>query len=183
MFLVASPRFLTYTYSRFDNKEIEMRAYFFGNMYLSSIQQGIQAAHVTHEMFIKYEDTDDLKKVADKAFLLWAWAVKHKTMILLNGGYADNLRNLINVFDVKENPYPWAFFNEGKDALDGALTCVGIILPEKIYMTAAMIRDDIPALNFLRQQGKWTNEEGEVWEISKWEFDLCKELNNYNLAS
>ena len=31
-----------------------MRAYYFGNMYLSSIQQGIQAAHATHELFNKY---------------------------------------------------------------------------------------------------------------------------------
>ena len=32
-----------------------MRAYFFGNMYLSSIQQGIQAAHCLGEMFLKYD--------------------------------------------------------------------------------------------------------------------------------
>ena len=35
-----------------------MRAYFWGNMYLSSIQQGIQAAHVVTEMFAKYVDNE-----------------------------------------------------------------------------------------------------------------------------
>ena len=157
-----------------------MRAYFFGNMYLSSIQQGIQAAHVTHELFNKYTDKSSQ---TDEASGLYDWSRNHKTMILLNGGYADNLRNLIAFFTQSGNFYPWASFTEGQDSLDGALTCVGIILPEKIYLTAANIRDDIPALNFLRQHGKWTDEEGEVWEISKWEFELCKELNNYNLAS
>jgi len=162
-----------------------MRAYFFGNMYLSSIQQGIQAAHVTHELFTKYEISEiqqsEYNELGDS---LWDWATNHKTMILLNGGYADNLRNLISIFDDPKNPYPWASFNEGEDSLDGALTSVGIVLPEKIYLTAALIRDDIPALNFLRQNGKWTdNETDEVWEISKWEFELCQELNNYNLAS
>lgn len=110
-----------------------MRAYFFGNMYLSSIQQGIQAAHVTAELFMKPHSEDGNIYLLD-------WANNHKTMILLNAGYSEEIRRLIEFFDTADNPYPWASFNEGDDALDGALTCVGIVLPEKIYKLSAYLR-------------------------------------------
>jgi len=72
-----------------------MRAYFFGNMYLSSIQQGIQAAHVVTEMFTKYPIDHECIKFDD----LNDWANNHKTMILLNGGYGENLYDLLGFFD------------------------------------------------------------------------------------
>lgn len=153
-----------------------MRAYFFGNMYLSSIQQGIQAAHVTHELFRKYK--------TPSVFFdsLANWADLHKTMILLNGGYGDNLRALIDMFNTTENPYPYTFFHEGEDSLDGALTCVGIVLPEKIYETASEMRKDPELLEEIRQYGCCAGDFG-AWEFSKFEFELMQELNNYGLAS
>ena len=154
-----------------------MRAYYFGNMYLSSIQQGFQAAHVTHELFRKYPGPN---KYHDQ---LASWADLHKTMILLNGGYSDNLRELINMFAVHQNPYPWASFNEGQDSLDGALTCVGIVLPEKIYDCAAAFRADPTFIDSVREGGYYYDENGGRAELSKWEFELCQELNNYSLAS
>ena len=153
-----------------------MRAYYFGNMYLSSIQQGIQAAHATHELFNKYG-------ASEKAETLFNWSQNHKTMILLNGGYSENLRALIALFDTQENPYPWAHFNEGEDSLDGALTSVGIVLPEKIYVTAAAMRNDEDFVSRLRETGCWNPCDDEHYEISKYEFDLCLELNKYGLAS
>ena len=157
-----------------------MRAYFFGNMYLSSIQQGIQAAHVLHELFLKYPSPVTTEGRGDH---LWAWASSHKTMILLNGGYADTLREIIKLFDDKNNPYPWAFFNEGQDSLDGALTSVGIVLPEHIYETAAAIRDNAELNEVIRTHGGWSFEGGDECKISKWEYELCVELNKYGLAS
>ena len=157
-----------------------MRAYFFGNMYLSSIQQGIQAAHVTHELFLKY---DNIAAGSFATTELYDWAKLHKTMILLNGGYSENLRELIAMFDTRENPYPWAHFNEGEDSLDGALTCVGIILPEKIYVTADALRKGNIGAEQLPIRGCWSPEDDVSWEISKWEYNLCKELNKYGLAS
>jgi len=132
-----------------------MRAYFFGNMYLSPIQQGIQAAHVTHELFLKYG--------IDSRF--YDWAQDHKTMILLNGGYSENLRELIALFDSRENPYPWAHFNEGEDSLDGALTSVGIVLPEKIYETAKALSKGNIAAEQLPIRGCWSPEDDVSWEI------------------
>ena len=106
-----------------------MRAYFFGNMYLSSIQQGIQAAHATHEMFTKYRNQITPEKV------LYDWAIDHKTMILLNGGYAETIQELVFFFERQPGhlqcDYPFAPFYEEKASLNGALTTVGIILPKK----------------------------------------------------
>lgn len=159
-----------------------MRAYFFGNMYLSSIQQGIQAAHVVADMFIKYKSDD-----GQQADMLIDWAENHKTMILLNGGYGETLRGLIEFFDNSENPYPWESFNEGKDSLDGALTDVGIILPEKIYDTAALIRgrNGQEKLDIIQRTGSLkvvTDTETVIRVFDKWEFELLQKLNTFGMA-
>ena len=183
-----------------------MRAYFFGNMYLSSIQQGIQAHHTTSELFIKYREIDlydyaestgdnPPKQLADRAAqadTLYEWARNHKTSILLNGGYSATLRELVAIFGNRQNPYPWAFFNESDEALDGALTCVGIILPEKIYETAKALREGrVPTVGneihdpkcIIACTGEWSPEPGVTWELSKWEYELCHEINKYGMAS
>lgn len=174
-----------------------MRAYFFLNQYISSIQCGIQAQHTTAEMFVKYQN--DSTALSQQ---LWDWAQNHKTSILLNGGYSSALRVLITLFDHQQNPYPWAYFCEDEDAIGplfpsthpdgyvdcgGALTCVGIILPEKIYETVSELRKDTLERSILVDQipvcGEWSPEEGVIWELSKWEYELCLELKKYSLAS
>jgi hypothetical protein len=161
-------------------------------MYLSSLQVGLQSAHCLSDMFVKYEKRKITHVGNEEIPMLHNWAEEHKTMILLNGGYSETLRNLLNFFDDKRNPYPFAYFNEGQDALDGALTCVGIILPEKIYESSAYIR----SLPFRKKEEviKKIKESGTIelepyqgiavtHELSKWEFELVLELNNYGLAS
>ena len=111
-----------------------MRAYLIGNMYLSSIQQGIQAAHCIAEMFTKY--TGELlatRSQGPTAIQLFDWAQNHKTVIVLNGGYSSALETLYQLFDSDENPYAYAKFHEEEAALNGALTSVGIIVPSRIY--------------------------------------------------
>ncbi len=167
-----------------------MRAYYFGNMYLSSIQQGIQAAHVPHEPFTKYPRMHPHSAGATENYL-WEWAENHKTMVLLNAGYGDEIRSLVEMFDTRRNPYPWVDFHEGQDSLDGALTCVGIILPEKIYHTGAHLRslswrDRADAIAYVINNGeiKIEDDEGKgvTYELSKWEFDFIQRLGNYGLA-
>lgn len=165
-----------------------MRAYFFGNMYLKSIQQGIQAGHAIADMFVKYPEDDTCEKID----ILSEWARDHKTMILLNGGYNDTIRTLIDRFSSPENPYPWAPFYEGQDSLDGALTTVGIVLPEKIYESAAYLRSlsfqnrketvaHVISTGIIRVEK--ANGETVKYELSKWEFEFVQELNNYGMAS
>jgi hypothetical protein len=148
-------------------------------MYLTGIHPGIQAQHCTAELFIKYPEDK-----GDPAFdWLYTWAREHKTTIILNGGYSATLRELIEQLDNRQNPYPWASFHESEEALDGALTCVGIILPEKIYETAKALREGNIAAEQLPVRGEWSPEEGVTWELSKWEYEFCLELNKYGMAS
>ena len=175
-----------------------MRAYFFGNMYLSSIQQGIQAAHAVHEMFLRYP----VRQEIDGGDYLWDWAKDHKTMILLNGGYAETIQELVDFFNNRENPYPWADFHEEEASLNGALTTVGIVLPEKIYLTAAALRNEKYPKS--REEYRSTRdmiwEDGEmvvgvenqlgfdlseqtVFEFNKWEAQLMDRLNGFSMAS
>lgn len=150
-----------------------MRAYFFCNMYLSSIQQGIQSAHALHEMFVKYPDTSND---------LWTWARGHKTMIVLNGGYSESIRDLLNFFDDPENDFPYASFSEGFDALDGALTCACIVLPERIYAMAEILRN--ARYSEMEQIIDTINKTGKHgdWSFNRWEMKLIERLNTFGLA-
>lgn len=160
-----------------------MRAYFFGNMYLSSIQQGIQAAHTLGELFLRFPERE-----CDGGQCLWEWANQHKTMVLLNAGYSEEIRDLTNFFNDCRNPYPWAKFCESSEALDGALTNVGIILPEEIYTIAKDIRQDPVKLEVIEARHGvahyYSEEEGRTkeFEMNRWQFKLVQRLNQYTLA-
>ena len=106
-----------------------MRFYAVGNMYLSSIQQGIQAAHCLGEIVVKYG-----LSVQVQDFLH-----NHKTIVCLNGGNTENLTNFYKLLD---NPkYPFAKFHEDDASLGGVLTCVGIIIPETLYSSDIDLKD------------------------------------------
>lgn len=155
-----------------------MRAYFFGNMYLSSIQQGIQSAHVVHQMFVSDPENE----------MLWEWATNHKTMVLLNGGFGENLHNFRHLFSSSANPYPWAGFFEEPAALDGALTSVGIIVPEKVYETVRYVRRGDTSVEKLYDTGvhRILDEENHnhdvVWTFTKFDVQLIDSINGCKLA-
>lgn len=105
-----------------------MRAYFWCNYYLSSIQQGIQSAHCLAEMMITTEPGHKQTQLHD-------WATNYKTLIVLNGGNSAQLAELFNDiqnFGVLLN-LPVAKFSEDEQSLNSALTCVGMIVPESVY--------------------------------------------------
>lgn len=160
-----------------------MRAYFFGNMYLSSIQQGIQAAHVVGDIFVKCQGTVQMLNALE-------WAENHKTMILLNAGYADEILSLEQLFSSKDNPYPYAMFREEEASLNNAPTSIGIILPERIYNTAAAIRKDrTPNREAIRDIVRtnevrwWVGDEQFVVPVSDFDIDLMQRMNQYGMAS
>lgn len=110
------------------------RGYFFGNFYLSSIQQGIQAAHVIQEMTKKYEPLRYSTNAATEIFRDWCF--EDKTMILLNGGMHQSLYEVYSRLLEMTNrgtDYPVALFNEERAALNETITCVGIVLPKSVY--------------------------------------------------
>jgi hypothetical protein len=121
----------------------EWRVYHFSNFYLSSIQQGIQAAHAQMELFNKYtpnlgnDNSIDDEPAID---MLFEWSTRHKTMICLNGGINSDLEEIKNMMINSENIYPWSYFKEDEQSLNGLLTNIAIVLPERIFGTAERIR-------------------------------------------
>ena len=148
----------------------ESRFYAFGNYYLSSIQQGIQALHVVTEMFTKYEyDSTEYKQLHN-------WANKHKTVVLLNGGNAKALKDMYALFNewVQEGmTFPFAKFNEDMQSLDGALTSTGIVLPAYIYNGAKALRISENADHVLMTMSK---------QYLSYELQLMQLLNQFDLA-
>ena len=109
---------------------MELRAYYFGNFYLSSIQQGIQALHVTTEMYNKYQGYNTPARD-----MLEDWADKYKTVVLLNGGDQATLFETLGDLEphFKTLGLPYAFFREEESALNCSLTSFGVVLPEAVY--------------------------------------------------
>lgn len=166
---------------------MELRGYFFGNMYLSAIQQGIQAKHCGDEMTVKYLDPNE--HIDPAGHMLFEYLRDYKTVILLNAGYSDELHDINKFFGSPQNPYPYASFSESKEALDGAMTCAGIILPAKIFTAAEMIRLKALDPNDIRHQGDvciWTDSSKasltDPLPVNLFEFELINRLNNYGLA-
>jgi len=106
-----------------------MRLYAFTSMYLEGIHAGIQTAHLVSELAVKYTIHPSQREI------FHTWAVHHKTIFISNGGYASSLRDRYSRLKEKADLYylPVAKFHESQDALDGAITAIGIIVPEEFY--------------------------------------------------
>lgn len=116
-----------------------LRGYFFGNFYLSSIQQGIQSAHVIQEMIAKYSCNTANIFTRHAANIFTDWCLNDKTMILLNGGMHQDIYQIfakLNSLTNQGKTYPVAYFQEERAALNDAITCAGIVLPERVYNLA-----------------------------------------------
>lgn len=107
---------------------MKTRMYCVVNQYIAGIHAGIQSAHAMTEVFLDYPQRRN--KASN---LLWDWADSDKTMIVLNGGYQSNLQGLCSKLSILSGTYPWAFFCEEHDALNGAMTAVAVVLPEYMY--------------------------------------------------
>ena len=166
-----------------------MRFYAFCNYYLSSLQQGLQAAHVLTEMSLKAR-----LKGGQYCHQYDNWASDHKTIILLNGGNDKDLRELLTFFNMS-NPYLYGSFCEDQQSLNGAMTCVGIILPENIYETVAAIRRgqlyfSNNRYTFDETMFRDDDETEKLWLLKNfinmlstpWELEMIKRLGEYGLA-
>lgn len=166
-----------------------MRCYHFGNFYLSSIQQGIQAAHAQMELFVKYReicvDYDNINPSIEEYEYqqqvddLYDWAENHKTMVCVNGGNLQGLKDIELLFQTDQNKFPWATFYEDEMSLGSLLTNVCIVLPEYIYENAAKIRNR-----------EYTLQDNKVWDelgmfvvnLTEFEIKLIQLLNSCQLA-
>ncbi len=99
------------------------RLYTFVNFYLSSIQQGIQTAHVLGEI-VRIHGSDNA--VVDH------WLHQDKTIVVLNGGNSAAIENIYKEC-IASCDYPGAYFIEDEESLNGAITACGVILPESVW--------------------------------------------------
>lgn len=160
-----------------------MRAYFFGNYYLSAIQQGIQSTHCIVEIQQKYRVTS-----CSCILQYEEWARKHKTVVLLNGGNQADLIDLYTFLQHSSNLFPFGFFKEDEQSLNSCVTCVGIILPARIYDGAKLLRDRLSKVVFMHEDTYIIDhpalpahrEYDETY--NSWEIDLMSRLNTYRLA-
>lgn len=174
-----------------------MRCYHFGNFYLSSIQQGIQAAHAQMELFVKYRenicvDYDNTNPAIEECEYqqqvddLFDWAYNHKTMVCLNGGALGDLKNIEELMKDSENKYPWSTFYEDEYSLGAILTNIAIVLPEEIYDTAAKIRSGDYILYSNRCYDKYcfdiSNPVNSKVVLTQFETKLIQLLNSCQLA-
>lgn len=157
-----------------------MRAYFFVNSYISDIQRGIQPLHCIVDLIYKYRLDSSIKpKVIDD------WATNHKTVIVLNGGNSASLQDLHFFFMSKENPFPFAKFHEDEQSLNGALTSVGIILPERIYDSSRVLRDRRTTVTRIEANTNIitpAHSQPLDYEFSDWEIELMNKMNQFGLA-
>lgn len=164
---------------------MELKGYFFGNgLYLSAIQQGIQAKHCGDEMTVKY--LQPAKKPTSESLILYDYLAVYKTVILLNAGTSGELHEINKHFLSSQNPYPFANFCESEEALGGAMTCVGIVLPEKIFMASEKVRKGVITAEMIEFSGavQYMDDNGNAINnpVSKWDYDTIMMLNKYPLS-
>lgn len=161
-----------------------LRLYTFVNFYLSSIQQGIQSAHVATELTNSYRG-----KRSDAAKLLRGWEEHGKTMIVLNGGMACNVSDGYETAATWTSPgkqprYPFAAFFEEPGAIHQsrrALTAWGIVLPPEVYnakpVEAFPSRDGFSIL-----KAEEITPDMPIWGPGSFEYFICSYLQGKSLA-
>lgn len=164
---------------------MESRLYTFVNMYLSEKQHGIQTAHLATRLVVGQP----------KESIEYKWAVEHETIIMLNGGFSSNLELIGGI--ITEAGYRTGYFNEADEALNGALTTVGAVLPEKIYGLAKLLKFDAVVFDQVDGEGReykvvptenYVDDSELIEQLEGYggytdsEIVLVKELNKYRLA-
>lgn len=111
-----------------------LRAYFFGNMYLSPIQHGIQAAHVVTNLLMKYPLLSDDESISEQVDLFYAWASDHITKICLNGKSSAHLDATYSLLTKLSEHLPIPFDKFQEPGLDYCVTSVGVIVSDDMLV-------------------------------------------------
>ena len=171
-----------------------MRAYFFVNSALSGIQKGIQVAHCvaemanmasavaswTHDKAARDADPEEV----DLHDAYFDWSRHNKTIIVLEGGFNGDLVEIVD-FLAQQNIFPCASFTEDEETMNRMMTCVGIILPERIYEVAKWTREKTATLRKDSPEEEWRlfGERSSEWNpYTDWEVELIKLINSCPLA-
>ena len=145
------------------------RLYSFINCYLSSIQQGIQTAHLVGEFINRLDDISYPEKLKD---IINQWAKNDKTIVVCNGGNNKLLFDFFCLFhDFIEN-YPVIIFSEDAESLNNTLTGISIILPKEIWN-----------VEYDQHWGTYVSlDDGRIYTKESKEYELIKMVKSAKLA-
>lgn len=149
----------------------ELRLYTFTLYQLSPIQQGIQAGHAAVELGMKCYSKQMMLREGRAWSMYHAWATDWKTMVLLNGGDLNELRELSDFFTTGYNMLPWATFYESEESLGGVMTSIAVIVPARIFETVAALRKRGSTMPTDYPDG-----------FTEWELEFIDRLANTGLA-
>lgn len=158
-----------------------LRLYTFVNFYLSSIQQGIQSAHVATALTSKYRGK---RNAAGK--LLQQYEDDGITLICLNGGAAIDVYNSFMTYNVMfgaKSVYPFAKFEEEPGAIhpwSTAITAWGIVLPESVYDAKPV--EAFPSITGFSTVRQDLVQEQDIWKLGSAEHHICELLKGKSLA-
>jgi len=111
-----------------------MKLYIFTLDHLSTVQKGIQAAHVVAELM-----NDDSHPEHDRD--VTEWATDHKTIIMVKGGNHESMIRLLG--QAQNQNLPHAYFVEDARTLGGLLTAVAILVRPNDYYTSTGLVNQI----------------------------------------
>ena len=152
---------------------------------LSPMAKGIQATHSTVELFNKYLPNPSnngevlVTEPIDPSDLLWDWSLNHKTMISLNGGLTPDIMGMIEFLEYEGCHYPWAYFNED-ESLGNLVTSISLILPEKIYETASLIKNKLVEFDCNKLRVLDWEKYNEQFSLNVFEA-IQKQISNYGI--
>lgn len=147
----------------------EYRCYTFTHFMLSSIQQGIQSGHAAMELVNKYYDPEVTYEQDEYNFeIVLDWIRDNKTIVCLNGGNSESMIELVQFLNTYKNPFPWVTFHEDENSLEGILTSIAIILPDRIYNTD--LEELYSMASFVPGQ------------FTEWEWELVNRVKSMTLA-
>jgi hypothetical protein len=106
-------------------------------MYLGSLQKGLQTAHVVSDLAMASVMDSKIRG----AFM--QWACTDKTIIVLNGGNSASLEAFEKFLGDTGCQWPWAAFREDEQSLNGAITAVGVVVPESVYQNTCTNANDL----------------------------------------
>ena len=158
-----------------------LRLYTFVNFYLSSIQQGIQSAHVATSLTSKYRGK---RNAASK--LLQQYEDDGITLICLNGGAAIDVHLSYETYNRAfgaKSVYPFAKFEEEPGAIhphSKAITAWGIVLPESVYNARPV--EAFPSITGFSTVPQDIVQEYDIWKEGSAEHHLCQLLQGKSLA-
>jgi len=116
-----------------EEKELELRMYFFVPYNISPIQQGIQAGHALGRYCLRYGRHDP-------DHMVWDFLEKWETWIILNGGTTNEERDFemipvgtLNLIgdQLQENDVEFSYMIEPD--LNSALSALSIICDERVF--------------------------------------------------